>query len=254
MVRIVFCVTVVRYLWNYPYPNSKVHGAYMGPTWGRQDPSGTRVGPMNLAIRVSFRKSFFVTWLVFRFSSRSEKKCVYIFHVMWLNPQRWAGSIQDAILPVWLFIDMSRSWEYNGNLYTKSAPWDIKGTCHIGFVRFDGYYISLESDLYKSRLPQDEFRLRRCDINIYRLDAICVYKCYGNWSCLEQQRWPSYLLHRTIAINGNPFVRYTIQIKNIIILIIYQRTWIAFMFIGFANVKVHVSALHINSGVPEWYV
>ena len=32
-------------------PESKVHGAYMGPTWGRQDPGGPHVGPMNLAIR-----------------------------------------------------------------------------------------------------------------------------------------------------------------------------------------------------------
>ena len=31
-------------------PDSKVHGAYMGPTWGRQDPGGSHVGPMNLAI------------------------------------------------------------------------------------------------------------------------------------------------------------------------------------------------------------
>ena len=32
-------------------PDSKVHEAYMGPTWGRHDPGGPRVGPMNLAIR-----------------------------------------------------------------------------------------------------------------------------------------------------------------------------------------------------------
>ena len=31
-------------------PDSKVHGANMGPTWGRQDPGGPRVGPMNFAI------------------------------------------------------------------------------------------------------------------------------------------------------------------------------------------------------------
>ena len=35
---------------NFPY--NKVHGANMGPTWGRQDPGGTHVGPMNLAIWV----------------------------------------------------------------------------------------------------------------------------------------------------------------------------------------------------------
>ena len=34
-------------------PDSKVHGAYMGPTWGSQDPGGPHVGPMNLAIRES---------------------------------------------------------------------------------------------------------------------------------------------------------------------------------------------------------
>ena len=34
------------------FPDSKIHGAYMGPTWGQQDPGGPHVGPMNLAIRV----------------------------------------------------------------------------------------------------------------------------------------------------------------------------------------------------------
>ena len=31
-------------------PDSKVHEANMGPTWGRQDPGRPHVGPMNLAI------------------------------------------------------------------------------------------------------------------------------------------------------------------------------------------------------------
>ena len=31
-------------------PDNKVHGAHMGPIWGRQDPGGPHVGPMNLAI------------------------------------------------------------------------------------------------------------------------------------------------------------------------------------------------------------
>ena len=30
--------------------DSKVHGANVGPTWGRQDPGGPHVGPMNFAI------------------------------------------------------------------------------------------------------------------------------------------------------------------------------------------------------------
>ena len=31
-------------------PDSKVHGANMGPIWGQQDPGGSHVGPMNIAI------------------------------------------------------------------------------------------------------------------------------------------------------------------------------------------------------------
>ena len=34
-------------------PDSKVHGANMGSTWGRQDPGGSHVGHVNLAIWAS---------------------------------------------------------------------------------------------------------------------------------------------------------------------------------------------------------
>ena len=34
------------------YPDSRFHGANMGPTWGRQDPGGPHVGHMNLDIWV----------------------------------------------------------------------------------------------------------------------------------------------------------------------------------------------------------
>ena len=36
------------------YPDSKVYGASMGPTSGRQDPGGSHVGPVNLAIWVVY--------------------------------------------------------------------------------------------------------------------------------------------------------------------------------------------------------
>ena len=32
--------------------DNKIHGANMGPIWGRQDPGGSHVGPMNFAIWV----------------------------------------------------------------------------------------------------------------------------------------------------------------------------------------------------------
>ena len=31
-------------------PDSKVHGTNMGPIWGRQDPGGPHIGPMNFAL------------------------------------------------------------------------------------------------------------------------------------------------------------------------------------------------------------
>ena len=31
-------------------PDSKVHGANMGPIWGRQGPDGPHVSPMNFAV------------------------------------------------------------------------------------------------------------------------------------------------------------------------------------------------------------
>ena len=36
------------------YPESKVHVANMGSIWGRQDPGGPHVGPLNFAIWVFF--------------------------------------------------------------------------------------------------------------------------------------------------------------------------------------------------------
>ena len=43
--------------WNYvilwrTYPDSKVDGANMGPTWVLSSPGGPHVGPINLAVRV----------------------------------------------------------------------------------------------------------------------------------------------------------------------------------------------------------
>ena len=39
--------------WYLACPDSKGHGANIGPIWGRQDPGGPHVGPMNFAIWVT---------------------------------------------------------------------------------------------------------------------------------------------------------------------------------------------------------
>ena len=38
------------YLWMQITPDSKFYGANAGPIWGRKDPVGPHVGPMNFAI------------------------------------------------------------------------------------------------------------------------------------------------------------------------------------------------------------
>ena len=64
----------MKCLWS--YPNSKVHGANMGPIWGRQDPDGPHVGPMNFALWVLLRnyyhimKSISFQWVRFRVNNQ----------------------------------------------------------------------------------------------------------------------------------------------------------------------------------------
>ena len=48
-------------------PDSKVHGANMGPIWGRQDPGGPQVGPMNFAIGWIFFQYWYGTNLQVQF-------------------------------------------------------------------------------------------------------------------------------------------------------------------------------------------
>ena len=45
------------FLLKFHYPDSKVYGGNMRPTWGRQDPGGCHVGPMNFAIWVAISYS-----------------------------------------------------------------------------------------------------------------------------------------------------------------------------------------------------
>ena len=41
-------------------PVSKIHGANMGPIWGRQDPGGPHVGPMKFSIWEGTILTFFI--------------------------------------------------------------------------------------------------------------------------------------------------------------------------------------------------
>ena len=87
-------------------PDSKVHGVNMGPTWGRQDPGGPRVGPMNLAIWVmlsSLKQQILfpprvtrTICMIFTTMTIITKSYSYV-RCSWMNDHRWnVGSIQWA--------------------------------------------------------------------------------------------------------------------------------------------------------------
>ena len=78
-------------------PDSKVHGAYMGPTWGRQDPGGPHVCPMIIAIWGVSQKQV----------SRARKK---------LHPTISVGC-KNVTLPLTYQKGVSRAWTSN---YTKN--------------------------------------------------------------------------------------------------------------------------------------
>ena len=75
-------------------PDSKVHGANMGPIWGRQDPGGPRIGPMNFAI-----------WDVC-----VEHRWIY-FLVEWPSALAWIIPLQQTSPAIHLMID--RYYWYN---------------------------------------------------------------------------------------------------------------------------------------------
>ena len=52
------------YLLQIDNPDSKICGAHMGPIWGRQEPGGPHVSPMNFAIWECIQHFWSYQWLV----------------------------------------------------------------------------------------------------------------------------------------------------------------------------------------------
>ena len=62
---------LVSCVWS-DFPDSKVHGANMGPIWGRKHPGGPHVEPMNLVIRVFPKTKLTFIKKNWKFIHRSE--------------------------------------------------------------------------------------------------------------------------------------------------------------------------------------
>ena len=68
------------------YPDSKVHGAYMGPTRDRQDPGGPHVGPMTLVIWVSMPvRSEFVRHIYMTLGIDQMISSNFEWYITWRN-------------------------------------------------------------------------------------------------------------------------------------------------------------------------
>ena len=68
---------------NGSFPDRKVHGANIGPIWGRQDPDGPDVGPMNFAIWIGRDATnwwYIITASTWRISAFSRMKIVMELH------------------------------------------------------------------------------------------------------------------------------------------------------------------------------
>ena len=71
-------------------PDSKVHGANMGPIWGRQDPGGPHVGPMNFAIWECFHMIIIEITLFHKITIALGlyfDVCICYFAILWRHRQ-----------------------------------------------------------------------------------------------------------------------------------------------------------------------
>ena len=91
----------------YAAPDSKVYGANMGPTWGRQDPGGLHVGPMNLAIWGTF--NIIATDVMAMWAARTWD---------WINSLEYSGfgirrlnvSLRDIFFYIFAYVDATWLW------------------------------------------------------------------------------------------------------------------------------------------------
>ena len=62
---------------RYAYPDSKVHGANIGPTWVLPAPDGPHMGPMNLAMRdtIGYVRLVYMSWWWACWSVAHDKSC-----------------------------------------------------------------------------------------------------------------------------------------------------------------------------------
>ena len=87
------------------YPDSKIHGANMGPTWVLSALDGPHVGPMDLAIRVFFNTDTTWDWWEMYITGRCMN-----YSTPPPNPRYWFdGLVQDCSIASALAMEILQS-------------------------------------------------------------------------------------------------------------------------------------------------
>ena len=105
------------------YLDSKVHGAHMEPTWGRQGPGGPHVGHVNWLSGWCCLYSYTCLYKVALVISYSESLCL----------NKWPHSK----LPNWPYTTSSANiMNHNSKLYFLSWNWNISPLCECYSVHY----------------------------------------------------------------------------------------------------------------------
>ena len=141
----------------YLFPNNKVHGANMRPTWGRQDPGVPHVGHMNLAIWV-------VTVQVRTFSINERKRLLS----MAVNVIMCAELRRTQ----WTQIPISR---HSSNHLSSSSTILPTVLHNLGYQKYNApgtpFYTRLND--YRAWISNHSHFFLRCDLRDYSLMDLC---------------------------------------------------------------------------------
>ena len=141
-VLLVLFMTYCLYFSVDSYPDSKVHGANMVPTWVLSAPDGSHVGPMNLAIRVCLHalishifiplRAFIMFTSILTTAVHEDEQMRHlkalILSVFWYRPERMDGCKAELCpIPIIQFLQITIMCLCSKSLY---KPAGLSSTCH----------------------------------------------------------------------------------------------------------------------------
>ena len=134
------------------YPDSNVHGGNMGPIWGRQDPGGPHIGPMNLAILVG-------KFWVHEFSQQPLYGAIF-----WVTP---------GYTYVYLTTHIRRSYIISLTSCDVSCRMSIVSSTNICYI------LNKENCISQVTVALGSINLCICKIDHSQIQLI-FYMCFGN--------------------------------------------------------------------------